>query len=273
MFDLHCHTTFSDGTFTPEELIDKAKEIGLQGLSITDHDTISAYPDALPYAKKKGIALLAGIEFSTSHQNVSVHMLGYGFALKAKEIADLCLKHKTRRSERNSAIIEKLKKQGMPVELDEAKSHTIGRPHIAQAMVKKGYVASVEEAFKKYLGEHRPCYVPGSPISVEETLAVIHQAKGVAIIAHPHLITHKAILKALLKMPFDGIEVCYARFSSEQNQKWQQIAKEKGWIATGGSDFHGSVKPDILLGSSYIGEEAFKPLYELHLANNGENYV
>ncbi len=268
MFDLHCHSTFSDGTFTPEELIDRAKEIGLSGLSITDHDTIGAYPFAVPYAAKRGIRLISGIEFSASHQGVSVHVLGYAFSLNSEEIQALCFKHKKRRSDRNLAIIEKLKKCNMPVDLESTETHTIGRPHIAQAMMKNGYVSSVEEAFKKYIGENRPCYVPGSPIDVAETLEVIHQAKGVAIIAHPHLITQNSIVKALLKMPFDGIEVRYARFSKEQNQKWAQIAQDKGWIATGGSDFHGSVKPDIHLGCSFVDQETFQPLFDLHIQNN-----
>lgn len=266
--DLHCHSLFSDGTFSPKELIDCAKETGLGGLSITDHDTIGAYPSAIPYAKEQGIKLITGIEFSATHQGISVHILGYGFSLSSPEINALCQQHKTRRAERNQAILDKLKKNNMPVDLADEETHSIGRPHIAQAMIKKGYVASVEEAFKKYLGENKACYVQGNPISVEETLQVIHQGKGVAIIAHPHLIMQNRIVKELLKMPFDGLEAYYARFSKEQNQKWLQIAHNHNWIATGGSDFHGSVKPDIFLGCSTINQEVFTPLYNLTLRNN-----
>jgi 3',5'-nucleoside bisphosphate phosphatase len=266
--DLHCHSTFSDGTFSPQELIDCAKNIGLGGLSITDHDTVNAYSTALPYAKEKQLPLISGIEFSATESGVSVHMLGYGFALDSPDIEGLCLKHKTRRGERNRAILDKLAKLNMPVDLHDVEGYSIGRPHIAQALMQKGYVASVDEAFKKYLGENKACYVPGTPISVEETLEAIHAAKGVAIIAHPHLIMQNKIIKKLLAMPFEGIEVYYARFAKEECGKWLQIARDKQWLITGGSDFHGSVKPDIQLGCSTIDEEIFQKLYELHQRNN-----
>ena len=143
-----------------------------------------------------------------------------------------------------------------------------GRPHIAQAMIEKGYVASIEEAFKKYLGEGRCCYYPGSRPSVEETLDVIRSAGALAVIAHPQLIKQRRIINQLLEMDFDGIEAYYARFSGYDEQKWVNIAREKGWIVTGGSDYHGEIKPQNPLGSSWVSEETFRILQDHYLSHH-----
>ena len=144
---------------------------------------------------------------------------------------------------------------------------TIGRPHIAQAMMKKGYVFSVEEAFKKYLAEGKPCYFKGHSFSVEETLQVIHDVHGLAIIAHPHLIERSSTVKRLLEMNFDGLEAYYAKFPPKQEQKWVKIAQFKKWLITGGSDFHGDIKPHIPLGCSWVNEEIFRFLQSHYLKN------
>lgn len=264
--DLHCHSIFSDGTFSPEEIMELAKETGLQGLSITDHDTVNAYERALPAAKEKNIHLISGIEFSTTHRGSSVHLLGYSFDVNAPSIKELCLKHIERRTRRIEKILHLLKIRGMPLQKEDFSkeslvcNHPIGRPHIAQAMIKKGYVNSVQEAFHTYLGEQRLCFVPGESFSVEETIEAIHSAKGFAVIAHPHLIKNEQVTLDLLNMPFDGIEGYYARFFSHQEKRWIKIGERKGWIITGGSDFHGTIKPNNPLGCSWVGDETFKIL-------------
>lgn len=135
-------------------------------------------------------------------------------------------------------------------------------------MIKKGYVQSVQEAFHLYIGENKPCYAPGvSKYTVEKTIEKIHEAKGLAVIAHPHLIEDGKIVNALLSMPFDGIEGYYARFSPEQEERWIKVGKRKGWLITGGSDFHGEIKPNNPLGCSWVGEETFNVLYELFRKN------
>lgn len=262
--DLHCHSIFSDGTYSPEELIKKALEIGLKGLSITDHDTVEAYQIATPLARELGLKLLSGVEFSTVLFGVSVHILGYGFQLDHPALLSLCERHAKRRKERNQSILENLTKLGMPLEWKDitpvGKHATIGRPHIAQALVNKGFAENISDAFKKYLAEGKPAFSKGEPFSVEETLDILRQAKGKAIIAHPHLIEDKEILRRLLKMNFDGIEGYYANFQKNQNSRWLLVAEKKGWLITGGSDFHGEVKPQISLGASWVGEETFNRL-------------
>lgn len=267
--DLHCHTTCSDGTVAPDDLVKLAVESGLQGLSITDHDNVEAYKTVLPTAKVLGLPMISGVEFSTMHKNTSIHILGYSFKLDHPAIEGLCLLHIKRRRERNEEIIAKLETLGLPIdEILVRGSEAIGRPHIAKAMMDKGYVKSYQDAFKLYLAEDKPAYSPGKPVSVLETLETIHAAGGVAVIAHPHLIKNDKIFRELLEMPFDGIECYYGNFMRDQCKRWLKIVEKKQWLITGGSDFHGSVKPNISLGNSWVGSETFEKLYSLFKQNN-----
>ncbi|MCF7853071.1 MAG: PHP domain-containing protein [Simkaniaceae bacterium] len=261
---MHTHTTCSDGTMTPFELINEAKKIGLQGLSITDHDGVSAYTDELfDYARANGIQLMTGVEFSCRFEEMSIHILGYHFDHLNEAIQDLCKRHVIRRQERNLLILERLRGRGIRIEPEELKQKAagvIGRPHIAKIMVEKGAVGSIQEAFEEYIGDNKPCYVPGASFFIPETIDMIHQAGGKALIAHPHLIRNKSVVKKLIQLPFDGIEAYYARFPLDQEREWLEIAEKKGWLISGGSDFHGTIKPHNPLGSSWIGLEEFKKL-------------
>lgn len=272
--DLHCHSTCSDGTVSPKELINLACEHSLQGLSITDHDSIEAYAEAVPAAESKGISLLSGVELSAVHRKQSVHVLAYGFALTCPLIKNFCKRHHERRQKRLLLILERLNSKGLFLKqndiydsLNGDSTLAVGRPHIALAMIKKGYVPTIQEAFQHYLGEGKIAYVPGEAYSVEETLDVIHQAKALAIIAHPHLIYDSRVLQDLLLMNFDGIEGYYARFPSSAHQRWIKIAAKKEWIITGGSDFHGTIKPNLSLGNSWVNEETFSFLLK-HFKQN-----
>lgn len=262
--DLHCHTYYSDGADSPEEVMRLAKERGLAGLSITDHDTVDAYQEAAQTAVRANMLLLPGIEFSASMRNEPVHILGYAFSLKSESICQLCERHYERRQKRNRLILQKLKKLGIAIdeeELIQPHSRSIGRPHIALALLKKGIVHTIKEAFERFLGEGKAAYEQGEPISVEETIEAIHAGKGKAIIAHPHLIKRQTIVRALLQMPLDGLEGYYARFTPSQHQRWLDLAANKGWIITGGSDYHGAHKPMNPIGSSWVGKETFDLLW------------
>lgn len=268
--DLHCHSTCSDGTTAPEKIVEMAAESGLSALSITDHDTIDAYVSAVPAAKRVGIELLPGVELSSVQDDVSIHILAYAFPLDSPVIRNFCLKHHLRRQDRNRLILELLAKHQMPIEEEELhaviqsdipkEKRTIGRPHIAQVMVKKGYVESIQEAFYKYIGEGKSCYSQGESFSTQETIDTIHAAKGLAIIAHPQLINQPAVLQKLLTMNFDGIECYYAKLPRDSQKRWIKIAEKRQWLMTGGSDYHGSIKPQIPLGASWIDEQQFEKL-------------
>lgn len=262
--DLHCHTTCSDGTFSPEELLLHAQKIGLSGLSITDHDTIDAYAVAIPLAKELGLVLGSGAEFSCLFQDMSVHVLGYDFDLKSPAIAALCQRHALRRLERNRVILEKLKRMNKPIEEEELlkMGKNIGRPHIAHLMVEKKYVATIQQAFSLYIGDEQPCFYRGAVCSVEETLEILHSARGKAFLAHPHLLRSNRKIRELLKLPFDGIECYYAKFPADQEKRWLKMAQERGLLISGGSDFHGSIKSYLPLGASWVDEQRFQQIFQ-----------
>lgn len=268
--DLHTHTTHSDGTKSPKELLDIAHEAGLSGLSITDHDTISAYREAAPYAKTLGIKLLPGVELSAQHKNTSVHILGYAFDENNKLIDQFCKDYYEIRKQRNAEILELLAKNGMFISNEDVQNEclgTPGRPHIASVMLKKGYVKTFRDAFNLYIGDGKPCFVQGNRFSVEETIHHIHAAKGLAVIAHPHQIKSRKVVQDLLRMDFDGIEGHYGCLMAHEERKWIAIGRQKGWIVTGGSDFHGEIKPHNSIGASWVDEDTFQSLY-LHYLNN-----
>ena len=263
--DLHCHTTFSDGTLTPEMLIDKAIEIGLSALCITDHDSVEAYKTAIPHAKLKQILLGTGVEFSCAHKSVSVHLLGYAIDVTSPKLLSFCQRHTQRRTERNRQILEKLKQVKMPLDEKELcqMGHMIGRPHIALLMLKKGYVPSIKTAFQLYIGDNKPCYVRGMTFSIEETIDVIHEAGGKAFIAHPQLLHHSCKIKELLHFPIDGLECYYGRLDKIQEKRFIKLAKEKNLLISGGSDFHGETLEHAQLGSSWVDEETFHTIFTL----------
>lgn len=267
--DLHMHTTCSDGTSTPVELVKLASAAGLSGISITDHDSISAYETALPEAKRLGIRMGSGVEFSCHYRGMSVHILGYDFPLDAEQMHIYCAQHKERRHGRNREILKKLAHHRMEIDQDalellEAQGGTVGRPHIAKLMIERGYVRNMAEAFKMYLSEGAICYSPGEQFPVDKAIELIHRVGGKAFIAHPHIIKSRKLIRGILKLPFDGIEAYYGRFHPLQEKKWVDVAMEKQWLVSGGSDFHGANKLNNVLGSSWVSQERFEEIFSKH---------
>ncbi len=270
--DLHTHTTCSDGTTPPLELLEKALNEGLEVLSITDHDTLKAYE---LIEKKEGLQIIPGLELSTTFGEASIHLLAYSFSLGNQQLHNLCLEQVVRREKRNQEILERLSKLGYPINSEELyftppdQRGSIGRPHIAKIMMDKGYVKSIREAFDRYIGESCPAFVSGARCSAEEALEVVHAAGGYVVIAHPHYIRDRTVLRNLLKLPFDGIEAYYAHFSSDKIPYWLKVAKEHKLFPTGGSDFHGENKPQHYLGSSCTPLDTLNILITRTKENNG----
>ncbi|MCI5052217.1 MAG: PHP domain-containing protein [Simkaniaceae bacterium] len=265
--DLHTHTNCSDGTNTPVELLHLAKEAGLAGLSITDHDTVAAYTDeVIALAKTLELELLVGVEFSTLLHSSSVHILGYGVDLENPRLHKFCAEHSEQRYERNLRIIENLRKNGLYVCEEDlyptpaSRKESKGRPHIAQILVNMGHVKSIEAAFTQYIGDGKSCYAQGQPFTVEETIELIHVCGGKAFLAHPHVIKRNKLIKELLSFPFDGIECYYSRHCPEGERKWVEVARSKGWLISGGSDYHGEIRPHIPLGASWVDQETYNQI-------------
>ncbi len=260
--DLHVHSTFSDGMYSPEKLLEMAKNASLSGLSITDHDTIGAYTEELfNLAKNLDIKILTGVEISSSFLSEPVHILGYGFDYKSKELLDFLKEVRRKREMRNEAILKKLEDFNMHISKDElyknAENFSIGRPHIANLMVIKGYVENFQAAFNEYLKEGAKCYVEGEKFSPIEVISKLHAIKAKVVLAHPHLIKDFNVIKFLLELPFDGIEAYYGKMPPDKEKRWIKLAEKNGLIITGGSDYHGDFKSFITIGCSWVSKEKF----------------
>ncbi len=268
-YDLHCHSVFSDGEKTPQELIVMANQLSLKGLSITDHDTVEAYNNELfEFAKSLDVVLVPGVEFSCDHEGQSVHVLGYNYDFKAsamKSFLDHCqlIRHK-----RNLAVLKKMEIVGIPLSLEDLQNVSrhnlsqIGRVHFAKAMVAKGYVSSVKVAFDLYLKDGARCYVYIQKPSPKEAVDVLHKAGGKAVLAHPYQIRKQRIIFDLLKEGFDGIECYYAKLSKDIEKRWLKMAEKNQMLCTGGSDYHGDIRPYNMLGSSWVLESEVDKLLQ-----------
>ena len=242
MIDMHMHSTFSDGLLTPKEIIDLSIKKGLKGISLTDHDTVDGLRVGQEYAKIKGCEFYTGIEFSSYFANKEVHILGYNIDYNNEGLIKITKKLKEHRETRAIKIINKLREEGLEItdkDLEVSKLETIGRPHIANILMKKGYVKNKEEAFIKYLGDNCPSYVHKIKLSCEEVISYIKAAGGIAIIAHPYLIKDDEIVKKLLDMDIDGLEVYHSKQPYHVSEKYKLIAKSRNLLISGGSDFHG----------------------------------
>lgn len=248
--DLHMHTTASDGGYTPTELIKKCHDVGLTYVSITDHDTVQGVKEAIEEGKKLGIHVIPGIELSTYARRTSIHILGYGLNINHRVLLETLEDQRKQREERMSLIIERLSQVGVTLHAEDVLKYvdggSIGRPHIARALLEKGYVQSVSEAFDRFLAIGKPCYVPKRrEMTPEEAVELIHNSGGVAVIAHPIYYELDDYLESfIVEMGVDGVEV-YHRDHDENAtahyEHWTTMLEEKYQIRllrTGGSDFH-----------------------------------
>jgi len=261
--DLHVHSTASDGTYAPFEILATAQEMGLKAISITDHDTLSGTKEALQLASSFSVSVLSGVEISAKPppymKNIkgSLHILGYGFDVENSPLSETLSEFQQIRKKRMFQILQKLQQIGFSISLEDLSTpnESIGRPHIAQKMVEKGFASSINIAFDLYLGKNKPAYVDKYRLPVKDVISLIRDAGGVPVLAHPGLlhiedpIEYRTIFKCLANEGLLGIEALYPLHSSDQLQFFLKLAQEHHLLITGGSDFHGDIKPDILLGS------------------------
>lgn len=266
--DLHTHSSASDGSMSPRELVRHAKACGLSAIALTDHDTVEGIDEALDEGRRVGLEVVAGVEISADYKP-EMHILGYFFNGTHNNIRDTLKKLRENRSIRNPKIVSKLNELGFDITLEEveaeANGSVVGRPHIAKVLVKKGYVKSTEEAFEKYLSSGKPAYFKKDKLKPEESIQEIVKAGGIPVLAHPIYLYHTLseldqLLEQLKKAGLIGVEAHYVDNSKEDTGNLLRLVIKHSLLATGGSDFHGDFKPGIELGK---GRGNLKVPYEL----------
>jgi predicted metal-dependent phosphoesterase TrpH len=264
--DLHCHSTASDGTLPPAQVVRLAGESGLSALALTDHDTVGGIAEAQAQALRIGLDFLAGIEISAEYpQPGTLHILGYGIDPLSPQLNEMMRTLLEGRDNRNPRIVEKLRSLGVAITMaeveqearagsDELKHKPIGRPHIAAILLRKGYVTSIKQAFDKYLAPGGLAYFDKERLTPRQAIERIGQAGGVAVLAHPVQLRAEndaqleRTVKDLVDLGLEGIEVIHSDHDEAMVEKCSHLADRFGLLKTGGSDFHGSNKKDIQLG-------------------------
>jgi len=262
--DLHIHSTASDGSLTPAEIIDHAQRLNLAAIAITDHDSLYGSKEALQSNIPPSLKFLTGVEISAAHPpffpgSGSFHILGYGIRLDNPALNKALDRLREARKNRNPKIITRLNELGFKISLDDVhqtvEQGQLARPHIAKAMVKKGFVESIDEAFDLFLGAGKPAYIDKDRIGCEEALKMIREAGGVPVLAHPGLLNIDdecqldELIQNLIKIGMRGIEVYYPEHSPEQIRRYTELAEKYGLLMSGGTDFHGSITPGIKMGT------------------------
>lgn len=250
--DLHIHSNHSDGVCSPRELVDKAAKHQLRAIAIVDHDDVSALDEAFAYGRERGIEVVSGVELSVRNEGREFHLLGYGFNAHDPTFSAHLRLFKEKRLERAQQIVDKLGSLGMrvPMELvlEKAGHGTVGRPHIADALVEEGHVFSFQDAFNRFLGNGRPAYVPSHRLDARTAMEMIRKAGGVSVVAHPGLDLGEALVLRLLKLGVDGIETVHPSHNAAATQYFSDLARRYGRLQTGGSDYHGGGQGAATLG-------------------------
>lgn len=262
--DLHVHSTYSDGTCSPREVVELAHAAGVTTLSLTDHDTVEGMPEAVAAGNDLGIQIIPGIELSSQARGQEIHILGYYVDSSNRQFLERLEHLRSTREARNPQMVRQLNELGLSLSYDDvlakADKGSVGRPHIAQVLVRKGYVKTVKEAFDRYLGEGAAAYIPRHLPEPGQVIAWIREAGGLPVLAHPGWVkpadgSFINFCRELRDAGLGGVEVFYSTHTPRQTSKFLQAAKQLGLCMTGGSDFHGTVKPDIHIG---VGRGALK---------------
>jgi predicted metal-dependent phosphoesterase TrpH len=249
--DLHVHTHFSDGTFSPQQVVQGAIKAGLSCVSITDHDTTAAIDPAIK-AAGEDLEIIPGVELTAEFGGQEIHILGYLIDHRNKPFLKMLQKMQKIRVQRIYGICKKLKKQGVLIEPEEifslAGSGSVGRLHVARALYEKGHVFSIPDAFYRYIGDKGPAYVGKFKMTPKEAVGWILKIRGIPVLAHPHTIGDRALISDFVKAGIMGLEAFYPEHSQYQREEFIRIAEKQNLLVTGGSDCHGEGKGQVCLG-------------------------
>jgi predicted metal-dependent phosphoesterase TrpH len=263
--DLHIHTSCSDGWFSPGEVARLASEAGLSCIAITDHDTVAGLEEAEREARRLGVKFVPGIELSVEHEGQDFHFLAYWIDPKDERLTELLGEISVTRVERAKKIVTRLNRLGVSLRFEQVArratdSHTIGRPHVAHALIKEGWVSTFPEAFARYLRIGAPAYVPKNTLDPVRALEILREAGGVPILAHPGIYRLNGVLQLFLEGGLQGIEIEHPMHSREQVDGLRCLAKRYDLAVTGGSDFHGGELSEFPIGARSVPVEVLKRL-------------
>jgi len=257
--DLHLHTYHSDGTRSPREVIDLAREHAIDIVAISDHDQLAAYFEVKRYAEERAITLIPAVELSCAVDGADIHILAYAFDALDEQLNERLRKFRETRHQRGKLMVKRLRALGYPISVQRveelAAGGAMGRPHVARALVEAGCVASVSEAFDKLLGTGKPAYIDKERFAIDEAVSLVHAVGGLTSIAHPTLYRdHETIVPQLLDAGVDAIEIFHPEVSDEWRERYANVARFRGKFVTGGSDDHCSVKEKETLGTVRVPE-------------------
>jgi len=258
------HSNASDGSFTPDEVARMAAGNGVEVFALTDHDTLDGLPAAAACASRFGIRLISGVELSVSEEGMDVHLLAYGFDETDPTLLAAIRRYREGRRERARKILSRLKGLGIRISLEEveeiASGGALGRPHVAEALLRAGHIETFNEAFQRYLGHHAPAYVPKPRVTLEEATTIVREAGGVTILAHPGTLNRDHLIPAWARRGLDGIEVWHSKHDASAVDRYRGFAHLHGLLMTGGSDYHGERTPGVVIGSVPVPVEILAPL-------------
>jgi predicted metal-dependent phosphoesterase TrpH len=263
MIDLHTHTLFSDGSQTPTQLVEEAAAKGLTAIAVTDHDTVDGLPEALAAGERLGVEVIPGVEINLEHDRVTMDMLGYFLAgLPTEELQEELAELRAYRAERNQRMVERLAELGLPLDPEDlaaaAENGAVGRPHIGEAMVRRGYVSSISEAFELYLRRGAPAWVDRRRLALGRALKLLRASGALPVLAHPGIIRTDAaglnhIVRDAARGGLAGIECYYPLHDADTVARCLGLAERYALVPTVGSDYHGTVKPKARLGVGSLG--------------------
>jgi predicted metal-dependent phosphoesterase TrpH len=272
--DLHLHTQFSDGTFTPEELAGHGARLGFAALALTDHDSVEGCARMAAACAAAGIEFIVGAELTAEHDHTEVHILGYFLDTQNQTLLTEIARFQAVRQQRIREMVARLNKLNVPLGVESvfalANCKSPGRPHVARALVKEKLIGNLDEAFEKYLKKGRPAWVPKTKMSALESIELIHQAGGLAVMAHPGLNRTDEIIPGLADAGLDGIECFHTKHSTVMSERYLEIAEKHHLLVTGGSDCHGFSKNKPLIGTVRV---PFMYVEKLMAAHQSRNHV